>query len=274
MKITTWMHTALAVALLSTALPKAFAAEVPPAVTAAPLPAPPVITAAPPAATAIPPAVTAAPPAATAAPPVITVVPPAAAGNVQAIPPPLSQPVAPSVAQAAPADGAAPLGQDLTYSADEIVQKASGFFGATTEAVAKAVELIFSHFGRPNAYIAGGEGSGAFFVGLRYGAGDLYMKSNGDHPTKVYWQGPSIGFDFGANASKTFTLVYNLPDPDAIYERFPGVEGSAYFVAGIGVNYQQSGHVVLAPMRTGVGLRTGVNGGYLSYAKERNWLPF
>ena len=177
-------------------------------------------------------------------------------------------------APAAPPDSTAPRGEDETYSVDEIVQKAAGFFGATTEIVAKAVEGVFSSFGRPNAYIAGGEGSGAFFVGLRYGEGDLYMKSNGEHPTKVYWQGPSIGFDFGANASKTFTLVYNLPDPEAIYERFPGVEGSAYFVAGIGVNYQRSGHVVLAPMRTGVGMRTGVSGGYLSYSKERNWLPF
>ena len=176
--------------------------------------------------------------------------------------------------QANPPEGAAPQSADDTYNIDEIVSKAAGFFGATTEVVAKAVEGIFSSFGRPNAYIAGGEGSGAFIVGLRYGQGDLYMKSNGDHPTKVYWQGPSIGFDFGANASKTFTLVYNLPDPEAIYERFPGIEGSAYFVAGIGVNYQQSGHVVLAPMRTGVGLRSGVNGGYLSYSKERNWLPF
>ena len=188
--------------------------------------------------------------------------------------PPAASAEVPITAPAAPVDTAPALGEDLTYTADEIVQKASGFFGATTEAVAKAVELVFSRFGRPNAYIAGGEGSGAFFVGLRYGQGDLYMKSSGDHPTKVYWQGPSIGFDFGANASKSFTLVYNLPDPEAIYERFPGIEGSAYFVAGIGVNYQQSGHVVLAPMRTGVGLRTGVSGGYLSYGKERNWLPF
>jgi hypothetical protein len=181
---------------------------------------------------------------------------------------------APSDTQVAPPEGAAPQSADDTYNVDEIVSKAAGFFGATTEVIAKVVEGVFSSFGRPNAYIAGGEGSGAFFVGLRYGQGDLYMKSNGDHPTKVYWQGPSIGFDFGANASKTFTLVYNLPDPEAIYERFPGVEGSAYFVAGIGVNYQKSGNVVLAPMRTGVGLRSGVNGGYLSYSKERNWLPF
>src|SRR5258705_13735397 len=180
----------------------------------------------------------------------------------------------PSDSRAAPPDSAPPRSEDETYSADEIVQKAAGFFGATTEAVAKAVERVFSRYGRPNAYIAGGEGSGAFFVGLRYGEGDLYMKSNSDRPVKVYWQGPSIGFDFGANASKSFTLVYNLPDPEAIYQRFPGLEGSAYFVAGIGVNYQQSGRVVLAPMRTGVGLRAGVNGGYLSYAKERNWIPF
>jgi hypothetical protein len=110
-------------------------------------------------------------------------------------------------------------------------------------------------------------------VGLRYGEGDLYMKQSGS-PTKVYWQGPSVGFDYGANASKVFTLVYKLPSPEAIYERFPGVEGSAYFVAGIGVNYQQNGRVILAPMRTGVGVRAGVNAGYLSYSKERNWIPF
>ena len=190
----------------------------------------------------------------------------AATSGVQATPPPDSQ--------TTPPDSAAPRSENETYSADEIVQKAAGFFGATTEAVAKAVEQVFSRYGRPNAYIAGEEGSGAFFVGLRYGKGDLYMKSDGNRPMKVYWQGPSIGFDFGANASKSFTLVYNLPNPEAIFERFPGIEGSAYFVAGIGVNYQQSGRVVLAPMRTGVGLRAGLNGGYLSYAKERNWIPF
>jgi len=191
---------------------------------------------------------------------------PAEASDVQATAPPDSQ--------ATPPNSVVPPSEDETFSVDEIVDKASGFFGATTEVIAKAVEGVVGRFGRPNAYIAGGEGSGAFFVGLRYGEGDLYMKSSGDHPTKVYWQGPSIGFDIGANASKTFTLIYNLPNPEAIFERFPGIEGSYYFVAGIGVNYQQSGNVVLAPMRTGVGLRTGVNGGYLSYSKERNWLPF
>jgi len=143
----------------------------------------------------------------------------------------------------------------------------------TTEAMAKAVERIFSKYGRPNAYIAGSEGAGAIVVGLRYGEGNLFMKGQ-DGSEKVFWQGPSVGFDFGANASKSFTLVYNLPSPDAIYERFPGVEGSAYFVAGIGVNYQQNGRVILAPMRTGIGLRGAANIGYLSYSRERNWIPF
>jgi hypothetical protein len=160
-----------------------------------------------------------------------------------------------------------------TYTPDEIVKAGADFFGVTTEAMAKAVEKVFSKYGRPNAYIAGSEGSGAVVVGLRYGEGELYMKGQGS-PEKVFWQGPSVGFDFGANASKAFTLIYNLPKPESIYERFPGVEGSAYFIAGIGVNYQQNGRIILAPMRTGVGFRGAANIGYLSYSKERNWVPF
>jgi hypothetical protein len=174
---------------------------------------------------------------------------------------------------AAPASAASGAVADATYTADEIVQKGADFFGVTTETMAKAVEKVFAKYGRPNGYIAGSEGAGAVVVGLRYGEGNLYTKQNGA-PVKVYWQGPSIGFDYGANASKVFTLVYNLPQTAAIYDRFPGVEGSAYFVAGIGVNYQQSGKITLAPMRTGVGLRGGVNVGYLSYTKERSLSPF
>ena len=162
---------------------------------------------------------------------------------------------------------------DGTYSPEEIAKSGADFLGVTTEAMAKAVERVFSKYGRPNAYIAGNEGSGAFIVGLRYGEGNLYMKTQ-TGAEKVYWQGPSAGFDVGGNASKVFTLVYNLPNPDAIYQRFPGVEGSAYFVAGIGVNYQQNGRVILAPMRNGIGWRLGANIGYLSYSKERNWVPF
>ena len=177
-----------------------------------------------------------------------------------------------SAAVAAPDETRDPR-QDQTYSPQEIIQRGADFFGVTTEAMAKAVESVFAKYGRPDAYIAGSEGSGAFIVGLRYGEGDLYMKQIGT-PEKVYWQGPSAGFDYGANASKVFTLIYNLRQPDKIFTRFPGVEGSAYLVAGIGVNYQQSGRIILAPMRTGIGLRAGVNAGYLSYSRERNWIPF
>lgn len=178
-----------------------------------------------------------------------------------------------SISTAVAADNTRDPRQDQTYTPDEIVQKGADFFGVTTESMAKALERVFAKYGRPDGYIAGSEGSGAFIVGLRYGEGELYMKARGT-PVKVYWQGPSVGFDYGANASKVFTLVYNLRDPDKLFTRFPGVEGSAYLVAGIGINYQQSGRVILAPMRTGVGLRAGVDAGYLSYSRERNWIPF
>jgi hypothetical protein len=174
---------------------------------------------------------------------------------------------APAAGSEAPAAGA-------TYTQNEIVNRAANFFGTTTEGLARAVERVFSEKGSPNAYITGVEGGGAVVVGLRYGDGDLFMKTNGDRPVKVYWQGPSVGFDVGGNASKVFTLIYNLPNAEAIYQRYPGVEGSAYVVAGVGVNYQQNGRIILAPMRTGVGLRVGANVGYLHYSKERNILPF
>jgi hypothetical protein len=161
---------------------------------------------------------------------------------------------------------------DDTYSEPEIVRIASDFFGMTTEAVARAVSRIFSDLGRPNAYIAGEEASGAIAVGLRYGSGIMHRKRY--KRLKVYWQGPSIGFDIGANASKCFTLVYQIRRQEEIFQRFPGVEGTYYFIAGIGVNYQRSGRISLAPMRTGIGIRAGVNAGYLSYTRERNILPF
>lgn len=164
--------------------------------------------------------------------------------------------------------------RDDTYTPDEIIQKGADFFGVTTESMAKAVERVFAKYGRPDAYIAGNEGAGAFIVGLRYGDGELYMKSAAS-PVKVYWTGPSIGIGLpGGNASKVFTLVYNLREPDKLFTRFPAVEGSAYVVAGLGISYQQSGRVILAPIRSGVGFRADVNGGYVSYSRERNWIPF
>ncbi len=159
-----------------------------------------------------------------------------------------------------------------TYNEDEIVKEAGDFFGAVSEGLADAVHSIFEEYGEPNAYIKGEEASGAFVVGLRYGQGELVMKE-GTHK-KVFWQGPSAGWDFGGNAVKGFTLVYNLPDGETIYRRYPGVEGSAYLVGGIGINYQQRDDVVLAPMRSGVGLRLGASVGYLKYTKSREWWPF
>lgn len=161
---------------------------------------------------------------------------------------------------------------DQKFTENEIVQAAAGFFGTTTEVVAKAVERVFRDEGLPDGYIKGDEGSGAFVVGLRYGKGWLVRK--GRPAMRVYWQGPSVGFDWGGNVSKNFTLVYNLGRSDRIFQRFPGVEGSFYFVAGIGVNYQRADDITLAPMRTGVGLRAGANVGYLAYTRERSWVPF
>ena len=169
--------------------------------------------------------------------------------------------------------GPAPTARaDDTFSAEEILARATGFFGDTSEGLAKAVEKAFRDLGRPNAYVAGEEGSGAFVVGLRYGQGVLERRSGARR--FVYWNGPSIGWDFGGNASRVFMLVYGLPGEDAIFQRFAGVEGSIYVVAGVGMNYVQSGSTVLAPIRTGVGLRAGVSAGYLSFTPRRSWVPF
>jgi len=160
---------------------------------------------------------------------------------------------------------------DVTYTESEITQSAADFFGIATEAAAKAVQRVFRDQGRPDAYIKGDEGSGAFVIGLRYGSGWLIRKKF--DPKKIYWRGPSVGFDVGGNASKVFTLIYNLKHEDRLYQRFPGVEGSYYFIAGIGVLYMRSGGVTLAPMRTGVGLRAGVNAQYEEFTEKRDWFP-
>jgi len=158
-----------------------------------------------------------------------------------------------------------------TFSQNEILAKAEGFFGSTTKGLAEAIQKVFEDKGRPNAYIAGSEASGAIGIGLRYGEGQLVRKKGKGR--KVYWQGPSIGWDLGGNASKVFTLVYKLDSNDQLFQRFPGVDGSFYLVAGVGVNYQQSGAIILAPIRTGVGLRAGASVGYLHYTREHSWVP-
>ncbi|MEI7932874.1 MAG: DUF1134 domain-containing protein [Alphaproteobacteria bacterium] len=160
-----------------------------------------------------------------------------------------------------------------TYTRDELVPAVSDFFGVTVESAGAVIEKVFGDNGRPTGYIAGEEGSAALTVGARYGRGLLYMKAEKD-PKEVFWQGPSVGFDAGANASRTFILCYNLFYPDAIYRRVPGVEGSAYFIGGLGVNYMRGDGLTLAPIRAGVGLRLGANVGYLSFSRQRNALPF
>jgi hypothetical protein len=181
-------------------------------------------------------------------------------------PAPPEAPPAPEVRPSYPANTPA-----QEYSRGEIVNGVSDFLGVSSESAAAAVERIFKENGRPTAYIAGEEGSAAFFGGVRYGRGLLYMK--GHQPLQVYWQGPSVGFDWGGNASRSFTLCYNLQYPDMIYRRFPGVEGSAYLIAGLGVNYQRAEGITLAPIRTGLGLRLGANIGYLAYSRKRHIIP-
>lgn len=158
------------------------------------------------------------------------------------------------------------------YTEDEILAATKGFFGDTSKDLATIIEKVFKDQGQPNAYISGEEAAGAIAVGVRYGNGWMHRKTADN--MRVFWQGPSLGFDLGANASKVFTLVYNIGKSSEIFQRYPGVEGTIYVVGGFGVNYQQRDNVILAPIRTGVGLRGGVNIGYLHYSREQETLPF
>ncbi len=171
-----------------------------------------------------------------------------------------------------PAAWAADEPDSSTYDQDSILKAATDFFGETAAGLGKVIEKAFKEQGRPNAYIKGEEASAALTVGLRYGDGRLQMKSGAS--VRVYWAGPSIGLDAGANASKVFTLVYKLPNAAAIFQRFPGVEGSLYYVGGAGINYQRAHGITLAPIRLGVGLRSGASVGYLHYRREKSWVPF
>lgn len=162
--------------------------------------------------------------------------------------------------------------RDQTYSSREIVEAGHGFFGAVTQGLARVIEYAFQKQGRPNGYILGQDAGGAFVAGVRFGEGTLYTKDAGNH--RVYWQGPSIGWDAGGDGSKVMVLVYNLRDPSDIYRRFGGVDGSAYVVGGVGLTFQKNEDLVTAPIRTGIGLRLGANIGYLKYTRAPTWNPF
>lgn len=159
-----------------------------------------------------------------------------------------------------------------TYTRNEVNREVMGFFESGSRGLAEVVARAFRDNGQPTGFIKGNEAGGALIVGLRYGSGTLYLK--GQPPVQVYWQSPSVGFDLGVNAVKVFTLVYGMHTPDAIFQRFPGVDGSIYLIGGFGVNYQRSGPYTLAPIRFGVGLRLGANLGYQHYTRTQSINPF
>ena len=158
------------------------------------------------------------------------------------------------------------------YQEDTILREAEAFFGRGAQGVADVLNRVFADNGPPGAYIKGEEGGGSVGVGLRYGHGTLYL-SDGT-TSKVYWRGPSLGFDVGGSAAKAFVLIYDLRSIDDLYQRFGGVEGSLYFVGGVGVNYNRQNDITLAPVRFGVGWRQGINVGYLHLSPEQSWIPF
>jgi hypothetical protein len=164
-----------------------------------------------------------------------------------------------------------------SYSSDEIVTAGHRFFGQVSGDLATMIEQVVGRYGLPNGYIIGQEASGAIIGGLRYGEGRLYTKSEGERG--VYWQGPSVGFDFGGDGNRTMVLVYDLPSSDAIFRRYTGVNGSAYLIGGFGMTLlgnQRDGEqaIYVVPIRSGVGARLGVNLGYLKFTPRRTWNPF
>jgi hypothetical protein len=158
------------------------------------------------------------------------------------------------------------------YSSNEILDTGHRFFGGVSRGLASVVERAFSTWGQPNGYILGQEGGGAFIGGLRYGEGALYTKNAGD--LKVYWQGPTVGWDIGGEGARTMMLIYSLPATRAIYQRFAGVDGSAYLVGGVGMTALTANRIVVVPIRSGVGLRLGANVGYLKFTPQATWNPF
>ena len=177
-----------------------------------------------------------------------------------------------SAAPAFAADEKKKVADGDTFDQDTVMHDAEAFFGKGAEGLGRVIEKAFKEIGRPVGYIKGQEAAGAITVGLIYGDGTLVMKNA--KARRVFWSGPSIGFDLGANASKVFVLVYHLPKPGAIFQRYPAVDGSFYYVGGAGINYQRRGGITLAPIRLGVGLRAGASIGYVHYTPKKTYNPF
>jgi hypothetical protein len=182
-----------------------------------------------------------------------------------------AQTMPPQPPPAAPAPPPPPAASNQ-FSANEVIDAGHRFFGGVSRGLAMVMQKAFSQWGEPNGYVLGEEAGGAFVGGLRYGDGTLYTKNAGD--LRVFWQGPSVGFDAGADGARTMMLVYNLPRTDAIFERFGGIDGSAYFVGGFGMTALTAENIVLVPIRSGVGFRLGANLGYLKFTDHPTWNPF
>lgn len=163
-------------------------------------------------------------------------------------------------------------GRPQKFQTRELIDSGHQFFGSISRGLAQVVETAVRRWGQPNAYILGQEASGAFFAGLRFGEGTMYTRNAGDRP--IYWQGPSLGFDAGADGDRTMMLVYNLPSTEAIYRRYGGLDGSAYLVGGFGFTALAVDDIVVVPIRSGVGARLGVNLGYLKFTPASTWNPF
>ena len=176
------------------------------------------------------------------------------------------------VATAQPAPLAPPPNQQQSFGPGELVDAGQRFFGGVSQGFAGVIEKAIGQWGLPNGYVLGEEAGGAFVGGLRYGDGTLYTKNAGD--VRVFWQGPTLGFDAGADGARTMMLVYNLPRTTAIFDRFGGLDGSAYFIGGFGMTALTANNIVLVPIRSGVGLRLGANLGYLKFTQRPTWNPF
>ncbi len=163
-------------------------------------------------------------------------------------------------------------GSPESFSSNELVDSGHQFFGSASRGLALALQEAIRRWGEPNGYILGQEASGAFFGGLRYGEGKLFTRNAGDR--RIFWQGPSLGFDVGGDGARTMMLVYNMPFTDALYKRFVGVDGSAYLIGGFGVTAVAADEMIVVPIRAGVGARLGVNIGYLKFTPVPTWNPF
>lgn len=160
----------------------------------------------------------------------------------------------------------------IVYTSNDIVMSGHRFFGSVAKGLAEIVETAAHRWGQPNAYILGEEASGAFVGGLRYGEGRLFTRNGPEQ--RVFWQGPSLGFDAGGDGDRTMMLVYNMPARSAIFQRFGGVDGSAYFVGGLGMTALAADQMTVVPIRTGLGWRLGFNVGYLKFSRGQTWNPF